>query len=65
MLDQDGASGPLPQNGASLTPFMLTEHTLVLSLLASSAWPLTMQSLALQIELVRFQLQEVFIPGNK
>ena len=28
--DQDGSSGPLAQNGASLAPFMLTEHILVL-----------------------------------
>ena len=27
--DQDGASGPLAQNGASLAPFVLMEHTLV------------------------------------
>ena len=27
--DQDGASRPLAQNGASLTSFVLTEHTLV------------------------------------
>ena len=29
ILIQDGASGPLAQNGASLAPFVLTEHTLV------------------------------------
>ena len=28
--DQDGASGLLAQNGASLAPFVLTEHTLVI-----------------------------------